>query len=518
MPKKTILFLLIILLLATFFRVWQLNSVPPGVFGDEALNANQALNDPGKLFYPQNNGREGLFMNLIALSFGTFGVAIWSFKLISALAGILTVWGVFLVTKEFFTQIEKKRADFIALSASFFTAVSFWHVNFSRIGFRAILVPLLLSFSFYFLFKGFRLKKLWPGLASGLIFGLGLHTYIAYRLAVLIGAVVLLIWLYIYFRENKTKQFFKIFVLFTIGALITSAPLLVFFYNNPETFMSRSSDVSVFSQEQPRKALLTSLGKHLAMFNFVGDPNWRHNYSSSPTLFLPVGILFLIGLLASIKRTFSSFFRKQKRKYLIYKSLLVWWFVMLLPGILTFEGIPHALRCIGAIPPTFIFAGLGLEISYQKLKDYFSVKTLIASGLLLAVIITGFQCFHYFHQWGNNPEVRGAFTRRYVNVANYLNELPNSTSKNVIIARKGKTPADHSMGAQVVMFISATNNGNISYLSQKEITNLDKTQPTVVVPLQNQTYLFEQLTKEFPEGEIKQQNNFKSFHLNYKSP
>ena len=298
MSKKVLIALLIILLLATFFRVWQLSSVPPGVFGDEAINANQALIEPGKLFYPQNNGREGLFINLIALSFKAFGPAMWSFKLISASAGILTVWGTFLAAKELFLLVySKSKASRIALFSSFFTAVSFWHINFSRIGFRAILVPLLLSFAFYFLFKGFRLRRWWSVLISGLIFGLGIHTYIAYRLAVLTGAVMLLIWGYIYYRNHNFKNFFKFFILFVIGALITSAPLLMFFYNNPETFMSRSSDVSVFSQEQPAKAFLISLGRHFAMFNFVGDPNWRHNYTSSPILFFPIGVFFLIGLL-----------------------------------------------------------------------------------------------------------------------------------------------------------------------------------------------------------------------------
>lgn len=277
MSKKVLIFLLIILLLATFFRVWQLSSVPPGLFGDEALNANQALNEAGKLYYPENNGREGLFINLIAISFSLFGPAMWSFKLISALAGILAVWGTFLAAKEFFLLIySKAKASRIGLFASFFTAVSFWHINFSRIGFRAILVPLLLSFAYYFLFKGFRMKKWWAILASGLTFGLGIHTYIAYRLAVLTGAAMLLIWLYIYYQDHNLKQFFKYFAIFIIGALITSAPLLMFFYNNPSAFMSRTSDVSVFGQDSPGKALIKSLGSHLAMFNFVGDPNWRH--------------------------------------------------------------------------------------------------------------------------------------------------------------------------------------------------------------------------------------------------
>lgn len=514
MSKKVLIALLIILLLATFFRVWQLNSIPPGLFGDEALNANQALNEPGKLFYPENNGREGLFINLIAISFSLFGPAMWSFKLVSALAGILTVWGVFLVTRELFVIIfQKNKAARIGLFASFFTAVSFWPVNFSRIGFRAILVPLLLSFAFYFLFKGFRKKRWTSVLTSGLIFGLGIHTYIAYRLAVLIGAVILLIWLYIYYQNHNFGLFGKYFLLFFIGALITSAPLLMFFYNNPGAFMSRSGNVSVFNQPQPLKALTISAGKHLAMFNLVGDPNWRHNFSSSPTLFFPVGIVFLIGIAVSIKKLLSSLKNKAVKSFLIYKSLLSWWLVMLLPGMLTYEGIPHALRCIGAISPTFILAGLGTELTYQKLKQYFNVKTLITLGLAGALIITGFQYHHYFYQWGRHLKVKQAFTQRYVAIADYLDQLPQSTSKMVVIARKGKTPADHSLGAQTVMFTSVINDTSLIYLSAAQIETLTVNKSAVIIPLQNQQYLLNQLSQNFPRGITKQHNKFKSFRI-----
>ena len=140
--NKYILILLIILALASFFRLYELETIPPGLYPAEAI---------GKIFYPENKGREGFFVNLIALSFSVFGISIWSLKIVSAIIGILTVLGLYLLTKELFNNTT------IALLSSFFLATSFWHINFSRIGFRAILVPFILVFSFYFLFHGFRL-------------------------------------------------------------------------------------------------------------------------------------------------------------------------------------------------------------------------------------------------------------------------------------------------------------------------------------------------------------------------
>jgi len=74
MSKKLLnfLYLSIILILAIFFRLWKLNEIPPGLYPDVAINGNEAFfslkNKDFKVFYPENYGREGLMIWLIALS------------------------------------------------------------------------------------------------------------------------------------------------------------------------------------------------------------------------------------------------------------------------------------------------------------------------------------------------------------------------------------------------------------------------------------------------------------------
>ena len=139
MSKKTLFFLLIfILAIAAFFRLWKLNEIPPGLYPDVAINGNEALESLKtgnfKLFYPENNGREGLMMWLIALSFSIFGVSIWSIKVVAAIIGIFTVLGLYLLNKELFnnpTIQQSNNPTIIALISSFFLAISFWHTNFS---------------------------------------------------------------------------------------------------------------------------------------------------------------------------------------------------------------------------------------------------------------------------------------------------------------------------------------------------------------------------------------------------
>ena len=162
--KQTYL-LLIILIIASFFRLYNLsgtNSVPPGLYPDEAINGNNASEalDTGnfKVFYPENNGREGLFINIQAVFIKVFSNEPWVLRLPSAIIGILTVLGIYLFSATLFNNAS------IGLLSSFFTAISFWHINFSRIGFRAIMAPFLLVWALYFLIKSFAL--IWWSMAT----------------------------------------------------------------------------------------------------------------------------------------------------------------------------------------------------------------------------------------------------------------------------------------------------------------------------------------------------------------
>lgn len=392
--KKTILLLVAILALAAFFRLWQLGSLPPGIWPDEAVNATDALRTlesrDFRVFYPENHGREGLFMWLLAASFWLFGASIWSLKIIPALAGILTVLGVYLLAKELFSNSSR-----IALLSSFFLAISFWHINFSRIAFRAILLPLVLTFCFYFFLRGLRTKKVLDFILAGIIFGLGFYTYISFRLAVFLLAFALIFWGFAAFREKWTAKYLISTGLLLAAVFIVGLPIGIYFLDNPEHFVSRALGVSVFEQEEPLKEFFKSLAKHLAMFNFLGDGNWRHNLSGFPQLSPLAGIFFLMGTIFAARHVGIK-----------YLFLFVWIFTLLLPGALTVEGVPHALRTIGVIPAVYILAAVGAFAVYDWASKKWRVKEL-AFALLAAMAIFSFVL--YFFVWANSPELASAF-------------------------------------------------------------------------------------------------------------
>jgi 4-amino-4-deoxy-L-arabinose transferase-like glycosyltransferase len=516
--KQEIFILILIMALAGFFRFWQLDQIPPGLYPDVAMNGINALDalksGNFKVFYPDNNGREGLFMNLIALSFAVFGPSILVMKVVAAIFGTLTVLGLYLLTRQLFRENGA-----IALFASFFLATSFWHVNFSRLGFRAIMVPFFSVFAFYFLFKGLDILREKKSLAvcclllGGVSFGLGFHTYISFRLAPLILAAIFIPLFFVFRKEELQKKFLLLTSYFLLFTFLVALPIGLYFLTHPADFMGRVANVSIFQAADPFKAVLTSLGAHLAMFNFVGDFNWRHNIAGAPVLFWPVGILFLVGLFYSIRELFFSF-QKNSLKFTVYGFLLAFWFVMLLPGILTIEAVPHSLRTIGAIPPTFIFAGLGAALLFEKFWQFakrqakFNLYLLSISCLFLAVSFVAATYSIYFKVWAENPEVQGAFSTDLFTIGNYLNTLPDNTQKYVVVNLDGVLVNGLPMPAQTSLFLERAKFGSprASYVLPRDI---DEIKPaigkTIIVPLNPSLEIFNNLQIMFPQGKVIEQ-------------
>src|SRR5581483_10142853 len=179
----------------------------------------------------------------------------------------------------------------------FLLATSFWHINFSRIGFRAILAPLCLIFALYWFIKSIKSARAWSAwlyaIAAGIVFGLGFYTYIAYRI------MPLLFLLFIPFFR-KTEAFWKKTGLFLAVTFIVALPIGIYFLQHPGDFFGRTSQIAVTNSGNPVGHFAVNALKTLAMFNFQGDGNWRHNIAGAPELWWPVGVLFLIGIGVSL--------------------------------------------------------------------------------------------------------------------------------------------------------------------------------------------------------------------------
>ena len=285
----------------------------------------------------------------------------------------------------------------------------------------------------------------------------------------------------------------------------------VYFLQNPDDFIGRATGVSIFSQDNPVLSFLKSAGAHLAMFNFRGDSNWRHNFSNSPQLYWPVGILFLIGLCVSIKKLLNP---GNKQDFLSHALLLSWLFIMLLPGILTYEGIPHALRTIGSIVPAYLLAGLGARKTYLFLGRKMKNRMLFVLTCWLFIAAVAFIQFDkYFFDWGQKPEVKAAFAKDYTEIGRYLNSLPEETRKYVIVNELGSPLYGISIPGQTPMFIERTEYGRIrsDYITTEEMDKIETNgNQTVIVPLYDKG-IKEELEKRFGEVVVVNMEYFKAY-------
>ncbi|MDI6784335.1 MAG: glycosyltransferase family 39 protein, partial [bacterium] len=196
--RFTTIFILGLLCLTVFLRVFLLHTYPPGLWYDEAINGLDALNIYQGKSYPIffttcDHPREPFFLYFIALLYPFFGVSAFTLRLAAAIIGSITV----IVFYYFIRSLFDNR---IAILASFLLATAKWHLVFSRLSFRTILTPLLLILVCYFLFRAFQeRKKIWY-ILTGVCLGIGMYTYLAFRLVPLL---VLIVVLYYWFTEGK---------------------------------------------------------------------------------------------------------------------------------------------------------------------------------------------------------------------------------------------------------------------------------------------------------------------------
>lgn len=516
---KVTLILLLILIIATFFRFWKIAEIPPGLYPDEAMNGNNALEalktGQFKLFYPENNGREGFFINIQAISVALFGNQPWALRLVSAIFGTLTVLGLFFLTKELFRKNSNARSERIALFATFLLGVSFWHVNFSRIGFRAIMVPFCLVWCFALLFIALRTKKIIPAIAGGIFFGLGFHSYIAFRFAPLIALIPIFFSRYFNANsENKNdKGHRKILAIWLLAAFIIALPIGLYFLKNPGDFFGRTGQISIFQQTSPILSFLKSVGKTLLMFNVAGDCNWRHNLACWPQLEPLTGLGFLLGIGWLIK----NLVKKSSEKF-VCLFILAWLLTMALPSILTSEGLPHALRSIGLIPVAFILAGLGLNLIWEWLERKLKNRTtihFIVFILLGAIMI--FEGWRYFNLWAKNNNAQGAFSQSFIQISRYLNNQSSDINKYVLVNAGGILVNGVPMSGQTTMFLTDTyleteqKTKKIFYLLPENIANIEKDKPFLLIPLEENDETKLSIQNYFPNIFLEEKGGWKVF-------
>jgi len=432
--------LLLILTAAFFFRFWQINHLPGGLFPDEAANGldiNSIFKGDVHPFYERGNGREALFFYFIAGVVALFGRGPWQHHIVSAGFGFLAVVATYFLVKRLFG----KRT---ALLATFFMAISSYAVTVTRTAFRATMVPLLATLTIFFLVKFFqstdKKTKTWSAILGGLSFALGLYTYTPFRMMIpLIGSFFLIL-LFGYRDKFKWvwKEYKKYSAIFIASFVVGIAWIASYYFKHPSSFLGRSGQVSVFNKELNNGDLIGTFisvfKKTITSFFTNGDTNWRHNVAGFPFLTPILSIFFAVSLIIMTLAIFlllEQAWQKKIKSQTFYLVIIAYWFwAMVVPEATTAEGIPHGLRLIGTIPAIFILAAWSVNWLWEKFSEnnvFYRYRKIFAAIFLSALFVYNF--YLYFGVAANSPEYYYSFRSDLTNVSNYLNErnLKNKT-------------------------------------------------------------------------------------------
>ena len=428
---------LLILVIAAFFRLWQIGSTPPGLFGDEAVNGLDALDvlaGRGQVFFPANYGREGLHMFIIAAFFRLLDVTPLAIRLPSVLAGILTALVTYWLGRELFTFADEDLKPTVPLLAALWLATAYWHVHFSRFGIRGVFTPLCGALAFAAFWRGVNQEGdrkgsplLWF-LLSGVFLGLSVHFYTASRLyPIFLGLFLLVQAAIARWKQGETEVsllrrfFWPIVGLYAVAAAVF-APLGWYFLTHPGSFAQRASTVIGFgSGESPWGRIARAIVGNVAQFFLPGrgDAAWFYNLSGRSLLEPVTAVLALLGLVICLCRW-------RRAPYLF---LLLWWPVMMLPAFLAVDRFPTAPRVLGVMPGLYFFPAIAVGTMVQWVRERARparwrqalIVFLLVIPLMVAAVWTARD---YFAVWAPSAEAYEAFDGEVVDAARWLRENP----------------------------------------------------------------------------------------------
>lgn len=432
-------YLALILLVAAGFRLTALHIAPPAINGDVAFNGTDALDvlrGHLQIFFSGNFGREPIMIYLQAAGTFLYGRNEYGLRFPAAAIGVLTVASMYPLGVRLFAPVYGKQGRWVGILASAITAVSYWHVHWSRLGLRAILFPCFLIVVFYLLLRAFDGRKFgWT--AAGIASGVTLYTYLASRLIpVTIGLVLIVFWLTSRIRQPDLSggAVLRGAARLAVTAALVALPLGLYFVAYPEQFFARIEQVSAVTVGDetipPADSFAEGIVKTAAMFNFDGGSNYQ--------LFLPgravfdwfLGPFFIVGLAAAV-------FRPARREHWLP---LLWFGTMLLPAVLARDRHPDFSRSIGALPPTMLFAASGafLVVDRAKRLRIQAGRAVPVAAALLLVASAAVTWRDYWFVWAGNPEVPRVFGAPLKQIAEEANREDRPNRWFLLLASPGR--------------------------------------------------------------------------------
>lgn len=399
------------LALAVALRVPHLETVPPGLWFDEALNAEDALRAAVtgnfRLVYTEVFPREPMLVTMLALVMKAGAASLQALRLVPVALGLLTILALY-------GALRAAGERGLALAAPAILAALRWHAVMSRLLFRTLLLPLWITLLVWTAY-GVRRHPSWSRMiVLGLLLGGGFYTYLAWYF-VLPGVMALALWALwpsLRSRSHRLMAFFSIFV-----AALTVAPLAWNYVQHPEHLLSRPQAVSLGGEDGDPSAALSEIGKNaadvLGMFHVRGDHVPTVNLPEAPALDPLMGVLFVVGL------AFCLWGMVRRRSLEVV--LLGWLVLGLAPTVFTRTDSPNFLRTLVASPAVASIVALGLIRPFEaalRRNGLAATRLLCVMIFSLVVLASGLLAARdIYGRWARDERVWNGFNAAEAQVA-----------------------------------------------------------------------------------------------------
>lgn len=402
-----------IFIVASFFRLYRLDSIPFGLNNDAAWEGSAAINilqgNAGDyLPYAMEGWRgEGIIRIIVAFFTLFLGNNPITIKLASVIFGVGLIIPLFFLIKNLF---DTK----LAAITTFLVAVSGWHITISKTGWRAITVPFFATLLFYFYFRGIKSKKTSDFIIAGVILSISsLYTYDA-------GRVILFFFIFwIIFSLSSVKKFISTYKkqisFLLISFLITSLPMAFYALGNWQNFTSRSDFLFIGNQVQQTGNLSPLINNVInAFLTFNVAANGNDFFIFRPLVDAPISWLIPIGFIVCLWKIIF-------KKSLNYFFIMVWFLFSMIPGIFS---APNGNREIGTIPSVFFFAGLGIIFIVDLFDRIFHLGEKVKIMTIFLFLLTSSLVTYNLYLSKNRLELPGFYPETLV-TTNYIKTIWN---------------------------------------------------------------------------------------------
>lgn len=409
-PRRltTLALLAAILLAGGALRFARLDSVPPGLWFDEALKAKDAVDTAAgqiRLVYPDVFPREPLFVWILSIAVKIAGPNIIALRATSALVGMLTI----LI---FFGCVRFYAGDRIALFAAASLAFLRWHVIFSHLLFRTLLLPLCVTLIVWAAGRARERMTIPRVMLLGALIGGGFYTYLAWYF-MFPGAIALIGWVFWgRLGDLRGKQCLAAALL---SLLAVAAPIGIRYATEPELILARPGAISPFQggPAQAAKQIGTNFLQVLGMFHYKGDLVSKQNIPGRPALDPIQGLFFLLGLILCLRRM---------TRRAAFETILVCWLALgLMPTVFSKTDSPNFLRTLVATPAVAGLVAIGFAGAWDgigaRLRNRDAMRFVPLVAILLLAGSFAITTRDVFFRWAKSEEAWEGFNGPFVQLA-----------------------------------------------------------------------------------------------------